>query len=247
MSAYLYTARKIAEITNGKLFPGNKPDGVIYHLVIDSRKPVSIQADVFFAIVTQRNDGHKYISELIEKGIRNFVISSEPKPEWMQSNASFVLVNDTLDALQALAAHRRGLFNIPVIGITGSNGKTIVKEWLWQLMGNDRQVVRNPKSYNSQIGVPLSVWQMDGNTNLEFLRQGFLCLMKWQNWKRLSNPFGIFTNLGPAHDENFESGLQKGSEKLELFRNCNELICCADHKQIIEAYNSLLTGIANQN
>ncbi|MBE0661629.1 MAG: bifunctional UDP-N-acetylmuramoyl-tripeptide:D-alanyl-D-alanine ligase/alanine racemase [Bacteroidales bacterium] len=240
MSAYVYTARKIAEITHGKLFPGNDVDAAIHHLLIDSRKPVSIQADVFFAIVTQRNDGHKYIPELIEKGIRNFVISSEPKPEWLQSNASFVLVNDTLDALQALAAHRRGLFNIPVIGITGSNGKTIVKEWLWQLMGNDRHVVRNPKSYNSQIGVPLSVWQMDEGHELGVFEAGISLPGEMEKLEKIIQPtLGIFTNLGPAHDENFESGLQKASEKLELFRNCNELICCADQKQIIEAYDSL--------
>ena len=240
MSAQLYTARRIAEITNGKLLSGSYPDATIHHLLIDSRKPVSIHSDVFFAIVTQRNDGHKYISELIEKGIRNFVISSEPKPEWMQSNASFVLVNDTLDALQALAAHRRGLFSIPVIGITGSNGKTIVKEWLWQLMGNDRQVVRNPKSYNSQIGVPLSVWQMDEEHELGIFEAGISMPDEMAKLEKIIQPtHGIFTNLGPAHDENFESSLQKASEKFELFRNCNELICCADQKQIIEAYNSL--------
>lgn len=240
MSSYLYTARKIAEITHGKLFPGNHADAAIHHLLIDSRKPVSIQADVFFAIVTQRNDGHKYIPELIEKGIRNFVISSEPKPGWPQSNVSFVLVNDTLDALQLLAVHRRGLFNIPVIGITGSNGKTIVKEWLWQLLGNDRQVVRNPKSYNSQIGVPLSVWQMDEGHELGIFEAGISMPYEMAKLEKIIQPtLGIFTNLGPAHDENFESGLQKATEKFELFRNCNELICCADHKHIIEAYNSL--------
>lgn len=240
MSAHIYTARKIAEITSGKLLPGCNPDAAIHHLLIDSRKPVSIQADVFFAIVTQRNDGHKYIPELIEKGIRNFVISSEPKPGWLQSNATFVLVNNTLDALQLLAAHRRGLFSIPVIGITGSNGKTIVKEWLWQLMGNDRQMVRNPKSYNSQIGVPLSVWQMDEGHELGIFEAGISMPDEMEKLEKIIQPtLGIFTNLGPAHDENFESGLQKSSEKLELFRNCNELICCADHKQIIAAYNSL--------
>jgi alanine racemase len=239
MSAHLYTTSKIAKITNGKLFPGNNPDAAIHHLVIDSRKPVSIQADVFFAIVTQRNNGHKYIPDLIEKGIRNFVVSAEPKTAWQESGASFIIVADPLEALQLLASNHRRSFDIPVVGITGSNGKTIVKEWLWQLIGSDRRVVRNPKSYNSQIGVPLSVWQMDSSHELGIFEAGISMPGEMANLEKIIQPtLGIFTNLGPAHDENFESALQKASEKFELFRNCSELICCSDHKEILEAFES---------
>jgi len=233
-----YTAQKIAEITGGKLFSGSDPDATVRHLVIDSRKPVSFTADAFFAIVTKRNDGHRYIPELIEKGIRTFVVSTQPKQQWLESKASFILVADTLKALQKLASFHRKRFNYPVIGITGSNGKTVVKEWLWQLIGSDKHVVRSPKSYNSQIGVPLSVWQMGPEHGLGIFEAGISLPGEMQALREIIQPeIGIFTNLGPAHDENFESPLQKTREKLELFRNCKELICCADHKAIVDAFH----------
>lgn len=237
MSDNHYTARNIAEITGGKLIPGSDIEAPIYHLIIDSRKPVSCKADVFFAIVTQRNDGHRYISELIEKGLNTFVVSREPAREWLIGNANFVLVTDTLKALQLLAAWHRKKFSYPVIGITGSNGKTIVKEWLWQLIGSDRNVVRSPKSYNSQIGVPLSVWQMKPENNLAIFEAGISFPGEMQAlWNIIQPDIGIFTNLGPAHDENFESPGQKAGEKMQLFRNCKDLICCADHKEIIDEF-----------
>lgn len=232
-----YTAQNIAEITGGKLFSGCDPDAIVRHLVIDSRKPVSYTADAFFAIVTQRNDGHRYIFELIEKGIRTFVVSTQPKQQWLESKASFIHVADTLKALQKLATFHRKRFSYPVIGITGSNGKTVVKEWLWQLIGSDKHVVRSPKSYNSQIGVPLSVWQMGPEHGLGIFEAGISFPGEMQALREIIEPdTGIFTNLGPAHDENFESSAQKAREKLELFRNCKEVICCADHKVIIDAF-----------
>jgi Alr-MurF fusion protein len=237
MSAHSYTARSVARLFDGKFMSGSNPDAVIHHIIIDSRKPVSFQSDIFFALVTRRNDGHRYISELIEKGIRTFVVSADPLPAWKKSGTSFIVVNDTLQALQTLAAWHREKFNIPVIGITGSNGKTIIKEWLWQLIGNEKSLVRSPKSFNSQIGVPLSVWQIKPGHELGIFEAGISFPDEMVKLENIIKPdVGIFTNLGPAHDENFISPLQKASEKLKLFRNCNELICCSDHELIMGAY-----------
>ncbi len=236
MSNPRYTALTIARILNGKLLAGINPEADIYHLVIDSRKPVSIHNDLFFALITQRNDGHRFISELIDKGFRNFVISSYD-PIWSKSDASFILVDDTLAALRQLTAWHRKLFQIPVIGITGSNGKTIIKEWLSHLIGNDRHVVRSPKSYNSQIGVPLSVWQIESRHDMGIFEAGISLPGEMEQLEKIIQPtLGIFSNLGPAHDENFYSLRQKASEKIRLFEHCQELICCRDHTAIIEAY-----------
>lgn len=234
-----YSARTIAEITGGSLYSGHDPDAEVHHLVIDSRKPVSLKADAFFALTTLRNDGHRYIPELIAKGIRTFIVS-DYKPGWLKTGASFVHVTNTLAALQKLAAHHRSQFNLPVIGITGSNGKTIVKEWLAQLIDGDKSLVRSPKSFNSQIGVPLSVWQIEPSNDLGIFEAGISQPGEMHHLEKIIQPTtGIFTNLGPAHDENFQSLRQKAAEKLELFRKCRELICCCDHKDIIEAFHSL--------
>ena len=240
MPDQIYNARFIARITGGKLLSGSDPDAAVRHIIIDSRKPVSLQADVFFAIVTQRNDGHRYISELLEKGVANFVVSQEPNAGWLRTRANFIRVDDTLQALQNLAAWHRKLFDFQVLGITGSNGKTIVKEWLCQLIGNDLQIVRSPKSYNSQIGVPLSVWQMQQGHELGIFEAGISLPGEMEKLEKIIRPsVGLFTNLGPAHDENFASARHKATEKLQLFRHCRELICCSDHKEIIAAFHAL--------
>ncbi|MGB4206091.1 MAG: bifunctional UDP-N-acetylmuramoyl-tripeptide:D-alanyl-D-alanine ligase/alanine racemase [Bacteroidales bacterium] len=234
-----YTARSIAKILNAKLIEGSNPDAGIYHLIVDSRKPVSIQNDLFFALITRRNDGHRYIKELIDKGLQNFVISNYD-PAWSKSNSSFIIVDDTLEALRQLAAWHRRQFDIPVIGITGSNGKTIIKEWLSQLIGSDKHVVRSPKSYNSQIGVPLSVWKIESIHDLGIFEAGISMPGEMENLENIIKPtLGIFANLGAAHDENFEDSTQKAREKIKLFKNCKELICCADHSEIINVYNQL--------
>ena len=235
-----YTAQSIASITGGKLISGNNPDNPVHHLVTDSRRPVSIHSDVFFALVTHRNNGHRYVGELIEKGVRTFVISEEPETEWKQSGASLIVVENTLESLQKLAVHHRSRFQLPVIGITGSNGKTIVKEWMWQLIGGKKFLVRNPKSFNSQIGVPLSVWQINADHNLGIFEAGISMPGEMKKLEQIIQPdTGIFTNLGPAHDENFGSQHEKVLEKLQLFRNCKELICCSGHKVILDAFESL--------
>lgn len=234
-----YSAKTISEILGGQLISGKDPNAAVHHLVIDSRKPVSLQADAFFALQTTRNDGHRYIPELIAKGVRTFVVSNY-QPGWLKSEASFILVDNTLEALQKLAAHHRSQFSLPVIGITGSNGKTIIKEWLSQLIDNDKSLVRSPKSFNSQIGVPLSVWQLNESHELGIFEAGISLPGEMQHLEKIIQPTtGIFTNLGPAHDENFESLRQKALEKFGLFRNCSELICCCDHKEIIQTFHCL--------
>src|SRR5665213_1320923 len=147
-------------------------DIIIKTLLIDSRKLSNAETSLFFAIKGERHDGHAYLFDLYEKGIRDFVVSSLPQNSNAFQNANFYLVNDTLLALQELCAFHRKQFNIPVIGITGSNGKTIVKEWLYQLMREDKNIVRSPKSFNSQVGVPLSVWQITEENELAIFEAG---------------------------------------------------------------------------
>jgi len=236
-----YSISAIAGIVKGVLFPGNDGSFVVNELLIDSRRLSHPEKTLFVALITSRNDGHNYISELYRKGVRNFIVS-EPPPYSPRSGggagvgaANFVVVPDTLAALQALAAFHRNQFNIPVIGITGSNGKTIVKEWLFQLMNADRRIVRSPKSFNSQIGVPLSVMQISNDDDLALFEAGISEPGEMQHLEPIIRPtIGIFTNIGHAHDENLSTFQQKAEEKLELFRHSQTLFYCRDYKEIHE-------------
>ena len=204
---------------------------MVMDLLIDSRQVISANQTLFFALVTSRNDGHKYIEELYQKGVRAFVVNHIPAGDW--DGAGFVVVKDTLKALQRLAASHRSQFNIPVIGITGSNGKTIVKEWLAQLLSPDYNLVRSPKSYNSQVGVPLSVWQMNGAHQLGIFEAGISKLDEMSALQKIIKPtIGIFTNIGQAHEENFISYMQKAGEKLNLFTQVDTLVYCMDYYDI---------------
>ena len=167
-----YNINEIAKIVKGELLNSPLTEIPVRHLLIDSRKLISPEFSVFFALVTKRNDGHKYIDELYEKGVRTFIVSEAPEDISIFADANFIKVKNTLAALQLLAAFHRKKFNIPVIGITGSNGKTIIKEWLFQLMCEDKKIVRSPKSFNSQLGVPLSVWQMEPEHELAIFEAG---------------------------------------------------------------------------
>ena len=153
-----YTGIEIAEIILAKLVSTNPESIVITDILIDSRRLITADSTLFFALTSKKNDGHNYIKELHKQGIRYFVVSSLGSDIKKLPDTSFFVVEDTLEALQLLAASHRKRFDIPVIGITGSNGKTVIKGWLYQLMNADKKIVRSPKSYNSQIGVPLSVW-----------------------------------------------------------------------------------------
>ena len=193
------------------------------------------EKSLFFALTSKRNDGHKYIEELYEKGVRNFVIENEPANLLLLYNANIIKVKSTLIALQSLSAAHRKQFSVPVIGITGSNGKTIVKEWLYQLLNESKNIVRSPKSFNSQIGVPLSVWQMREDHELAIFEAGISEQDEMDHLQPIIQPtIGIFTNIGHAHDENFINRTQKAGEKLKLFTKVKTLIYCIDQKELQE-------------
>lgn len=230
-----YTGTQVAEVINAKLVSKNPAGILIEDILIDSRRLITPKNCLFFALVSDRNDGHKYIQDLYQKGVRFFVVSKSGFNPGEMPEAHFFEVTDTLEALQKLAGWHRSHYTIPVIGITGSNGKTIVKEWLYQLMSEDRKIVRSPKSYNSQIGVPLSVWQINREHELAIIEAGISEPEEMDKLRAIINPtIGIFTNIGQAHDENFINTHQKIGEKLNLFTKVDLLIYNADEKDIRE-------------
>lgn len=202
-------------------------------LSTDSRSIASAANTLFVALKTPRNDGHKYIGPLYEKGVRCFLISDKSFPCDNFPLAAFLLHADTLQALQQLAALKRARFKKPVLAITGSNGKTVVKEWLFQLMGEDKIICRSPKSFNSQIGVPLSVWQLEKKHALGIFEAGISQPGEMEKLEKIIRPSeGIITNIKAPHDENFSSRKEKASEKLKLFLRCEKIFYCSDHKEI---------------
>ncbi len=238
MNPVSYTIHDISAILNGTFIENHTSATPIQHLLTDSRKIVSAPSSLFFAIKGDRRNGHEFIDDLYQAGVRNFVVS-DPNVTSKYPDCNFIITGDTLAALQQLAAQHRSLFKFPVIGITGSNGKTIVKEWLYQLLREDHHIVRSPKSYNSQIGVPLSVWQMKPENDLAIFEAGISEPGEMKKLETIIQPdTGIFTNIGSAHDENFESLPEKVNEKLLLFRNCTTLIYCKDYLLISDQIKS---------
>lgn len=228
-----YQLSHIAQIIGSASF-GN--DIMIEGLLLDSRKVYSPASSLFFALKGPRRDGHQFIAELYKKGVRNFVISERINNS-SYPEANFLVVNDTLDAFQKLAAWHRSQFDIPVIGITGSNGKTIVKEWLFQLLHEDHNVVRSPRSYNSQVGVPLSVWQMNSQHELAIFEAGISQSGEMEKLEKIILPsIGILTNIGEAHSEGFKSKDQKLEEKLKLFIQCETVI---GNEKTLSSYRAL--------
>ncbi|PZF72283.1 bifunctional UDP-N-acetylmuramoyl-tripeptide:D-alanyl-D-alanine ligase/alanine racemase [Taibaiella soli] len=210
-------------------------DIVIEELIIDSRKINEPETALFIALKAPRRDGHSFIASAYDKGVRNFLVQEEINTS-DYPGANFILVKDTLKALQLFVAQYRKQFSIPVIGITGSNGKTVVKEWLFQLLSNSFSIARSPKSYNSQIGVPLSVWLLEPENELGIFEAGISQPGEMENLERIIKPdIGIFTNIGEAHSEGFMNLRQKINEKLILFRNAKQLIYCSDHPELNEA------------
>jgi alanine racemase len=191
-------------------------------LFTDSRRINNSAEGLFFAMSGRRN-GHEFVAEAYATGVRNFVV--EHGPEFNLPEANFLIVDDPLAAMQALAAYHRSRFNLQVIGITGSNGKTIVKEWLYQLLVADKNIVRNPKSYNSQIGVPLSVWQINSRNELGIFEAGISTINEMDKLEAIIKPeIGVLTHIGTAHDEGFKDRREKVLEKLQLFKHCEKLI-----------------------
>ncbi len=228
-----YTIGQIAEAVKGKLIYPATAGMSIRDIMIDSRQLIAAEQCLFFALISERNNGHRYISQLYEKGLRAFVISQLPPDIKAMPDAAFIMVENTLAALQALAAFHRRQFDMPVIGITGSNGKTIIKEWLFQLLSPDFNIIRSPKSYNSQVGVPLSVWQMDQQHQLAIFEAGISEPEEMEKLQAIIKPtIGLFTNIGQAHSENFIQTSQKVGEKLKLFTKVDTLVYCTDHADI---------------
>ncbi len=215
-------------------------DRIISWLLTDSRLLAFPSETLFFALVTQRNNGHRYIRGLYERGVRAFVVSEQTGYESQMPDSDFILVGDVLRALQKLAAVRRNGFNIPVIGITGSNGKTIVKEWLFQLLHTEHQITRSPRSYNSQTGVPLSVWQLNNASTMGIFEAGISQPGEMVHLQQIIKPdTGIFTCIGDAHQEFFPDIETKIREKAALFAESDQLIYRADNPLLNEVLHAL--------
>ena len=225
----ILSINQVCQILEGELHTANADSALLISSIsIDSRTIFDPEANLFFAIQTERNDGHRYIADLVHLGVRAFVISDFQEEFVKYNHCWFIRVPDTLEALQKLAAWHRSQFYIPVVGITGSNGKTIVKEWLYEVLKN-RVVIRSPKSYNSQVGVPLSVWKLEPEHELAIFEAGISKSGEMQNLQKIIQPtIGILTNIGEAHQENFSTKLEKLKEKLELFKSSEALIYCMD-------------------
>lgn len=208
----------------------------IQYLLTDSRRLVNPPSQtLFFALKTARNDGAKYMCDLYKHDIRIFAITEQQYAAYANAcaEAVFLIVSDTLQALQDLAAYKRSLYTCPVIGITGSNGKTVVKEWLYQLLQDDYHITRSPKSYNSQIGVPLSVWQMNEQTELAIFEAGISEPGEMARLERIIRPtIGVITYIGAEHGENFPSLEAKRAEKMQLFAHCPVVIEDPTHQNV---------------
>lgn len=239
----LYSIEEICSIISAERF-GSRKAGISW-LLTDSRSLSFPETTLFFAIKTSRNDGHNYIKDLYDKGVYNFVIDHDvPAVRKKCSKANFLLVKDTLAALQKLAEQHRKRFDLPVVGITGSNGKTIVKEWLYQLLGKSFAVTRSPRSYNSQIGVPLSVWQLDEKSGIGIFEAGISEPGEMDRLRDIISPtIGVITNIGGAHQENFLSLQDKCLEKLSLFKKSDVIIYDGDDEVICDCVSrAMLTS-----
>jgi alanine racemase len=211
-------------------------ESIINTLLTDSRRITNAPEGLFFALSGRRN-GHEFIAEAYAAGVRNFVVTHQTEIKMPEAN--FLLVDDVLGALQKLAAWHRSRFNLQVIGITGSNGKTIVKEWLYQLLAPDKTIVRNPKSYNSQIGVPLSVWQISEKDDLGIFEAGISTINEMDKLEAIIQPsIGVLTHIGTAHDEGFKDRKEKVLEKLKLFKHSRLLI--HNYDQLIDYKKDIL-------
>jgi len=233
----MYTIAEIEKITGGRFLIQKDTAAIIDHLLIDSRKLLFPSTTLFFPIPGPRRQGNAFVKDLYHKGVHHFIVDKSFVflPE-EYADANIILVENVLAALQKLTAHHRQQFEIPVIGITGSNGKTIVKEWVYQLLQADYNIVRSPKSYNSQIGVPLSVWQMNDTFTMGIFEAGISLPGEMERLEKIIRPtMGIFTNIGEAHSEGFENIGSKINEKIHLFTDASIVIYCKDETLIDEA------------
>ena len=229
-----FTASDIARLTGGELT--GPADAVVRELLTDSRQVSYVENAAFIAIKGVNHDGHKYIDSLYRRGVKVFITEHLPGNPGLYPDASFIVCGNSVDALQLLAAAKRSLFRSVVFAVTGSAGKTIVKEWLADILGRNYPVVRSPKSYNSQIGVPLSVWKLDPLFRFGIFEAGISFPGEMEKLRRVIDPdIGIITNIGDAHSENFPDIITKAKEKLRLFINASSIIYCSDSPLIREA------------
>ena len=223
MSHPLYQITEIKQVVQAEGIL-NAPEVTIRTLVFDSRKLSDVEHSLFFAL-SGRRDGHEYLQDAYDQGIRNFVISDDSKLSKRYKDVNILLVNDTLHALHRLTSWHRTHYNYPVMAITGSNGKTVVKEWLYQLLAPEKNLIRSPKSYNSQIGVPLSVWEMNDEHSMAIFEAGVSHTGEMINLAKIIQPtIGLLTNIGEAHNEGFADREEKIREKLLLFENTDLFI-----------------------
>ena len=224
-----YSIEKVATLIGARRY--GTCQGDIRWLLTDSRSLCFPEETLFFALKTQRNDGHRYIDELYRRGVRHFVVEQVPEHyDTRFPEANFLRVPHTLAALQRLAERHRDEFDVPVVGITGSNGKTMVKEWLYQLLLPSQKIVRSPRSYNSQIGVPLSVWLLNEQTEIGIFEAGISQPGEMLALRDIIQPtIGVLTCLGSAHQENFRSMEEKCMEKLELMHDTQAMVYCSDN------------------
>lgn len=238
-----YSIREIAHLLGVALI-GNS-ELIVNWLLVDSRSLCFPEDTLFFALKSKRNDGHRYISDLYGRGVRSFVVESLPEGyDKEMSEAAFLVVPNSLNALQKLAEKHRASFSLPIVGITGSNGKTVVKEWLCQLLSGKYKVTRSPRSYNSQIGVPLSTWLIGEHTDVALIEAGISEMGEMEKLQHIISPtIGVLTNIGGAHQENFYSLQEKCLEKLQLFKGCDVIIYNGDNELISECVSkSMLTA-----
>jgi len=229
-----YSVNEIVELIEGRLLQGADEVSNISNLLIDSRKVVNGYQGCFFALIGPNRDGHQHIAEAYKKGVRCFVVSESVDCTKL-TGADVIKVQNTLTALQTLSKKHRDQFDFPVVAITGSNGKTIVKEWLSQILKTTTHLVKSPKSFNSQVGVPLSIWQCGKQHKLGVFEAGISKTGEMEVLENLISPsVGLITNIGTAHDESFQSRKQKLAEKFLLFKRCEHVIYCKDNNELAE-------------
>lgn len=234
----LYTVQEIAKIVGGTIY-GMNPLIEIQHISVDTRSLVFPKNTLFFALKTKKNDGHRYVSTAHKRGLACAVVSKK-----IDETGTYILVSDTLEALQKLVKFHRNQFNIPVIGVTGSNGKTIVKEWIDTILKSKYAVCKNPKSFNSQVGVPLSIWNLKTHHDIGVFEAGISMPNEMKKLEQIIKPdIGVFTYLGDAHQFYFASSNEKLMEKLQLFQNCHTVIAPDNQKEVVESIQSLNTQV----
>ena len=227
----MYTIEKITTLIGARRV--GESEAQIGWLLTDSRSLCFPEATLFFALSSARNDGHRYVGDLYRRGVRNFVVSHLPQSINDYPDANFLVVMSPLEALQRLAERHRDEFDIPIVGLTGSNGKTMVKEWLYQLLSPSMVVTRSPRSYNSQIGVPLSVWLLDTQSEVALFEAGISQPGEMAALSDIIQPtIGVFTSLGDAHQENFRSLEEKCMEKLQLMLHAATVVYDTDDQVV---------------